>query len=746
MPNPNPKKENLIRQKTTWVHLPTKAVRIPEIFEPQVLELARSLDSGAPPTSYSDCKKFPPSQELEIGSLYEILRSLPLSDLLKIQLELPLIIEQKKEETCDRRLEQAILFLAGRCDGANTWDGQGFNKFDAGFGHWLAEQIESKQPLLKSHAEAALKMVGKYSKQLERAGLSLPQWLDIEHQYAKGQKPVPEEKELPEHRIELKNSGVKIAVYAPYDSTGKFQKLAKSIEGYHFDRDDRGWYFPADKVEEVLEKFNEGYEIDPAIEGTLALVKQQKALEEEAREREALEKSQEILKLIHAADLDAPLANGWHLRDYQKRGAEWLLAHRQGGIYRGGILADHMGLGKSLTALIAARAMQKLFDCPVFVVAPISLLDNWHREAERAEVRIETFSWAKLPKPLESSKYVLVCDESHYMQNSESQRTKKALELAKHENCLAAWLLTGTPIKNGRPINLYPLLCAVEHPLAADKWEYQKYYCNAHHNYFGKKSVWDTTGAAHLDELAIKTEDVILRRTKQECLTELPAKTRLYKPVDLESKEAAAYQEQVQELVKDYRQRAKEGKVDADAEALVTLNYLRKVGSEFKVGAAIALAEELLEQGQQVVLFTEFLESAKAIHAVLGKELLTGETPPQERQALVDRFQSGESKIFVGTIKAGGVGLTLTAASNVILVDRPWTPGDTEQAEDRCHRLGQQNAVFTTWLQLGDIDRAIDSLLIQKQQRIELVLKGKRKTLRGLDSPKDLAKELLAIL
>ncbi|MHC5826677.1 MAG: C-terminal helicase domain-containing protein, partial [Nostoc sp.] len=151
-------------------------------------------------------------------------------------------------------------------------------------------------------------------------------------------------------------------------------------------------------------------------------------------------------------------------------------------------------------------------------------------------------------------------------------------------------------------------------------------------------------------------------------------------------------------------------------------------------------------QGQQVVIFTEFVESAKAIASKLGGLLLTGETKPEIRQGLVDQFQAGENKVFVGTIKAGGVGITLTAASNVILVDRAWTPGDCEQAEDRCHRLGQENAVFATWLQLSEIDKAIDGLLIQKQQRIELVLKGKRKTLQGINSASDLAKELLAIL
>lgn len=745
--NPNPKRENLRVQKTNWKHLPTKAVRIPKAFETQILELALELDSGKLQTRVLsplglEQHDTAESQKNTKDCLYETLLKLSLTDLLKIQLELPLIIEQKKEQTRDRRLETAILFLAERCDGAHDMDGQGFNKIDVRFGKWLLSRIVSKQ-LIKSHAESALKMIGKYKGQLERGGIALPIWEEIEHQYPETHRLRAPDEELPAHRIEVK--GNKIAVYAPYDSTGRFQKTAKSIEGYAFSNSDKGWYFPMERVEEVLSAFKEGYEVDPNIEGAIALLKQQQEEERAAKEQGALEKSLEIIRLINAADLDAPLANGWHLRDYQKRGVEWLLAHRQGGIYRGGILADDMGLGKSLVALVAARAMQKTFDCPVFVVAPVSVLDNWMREASRAEVRIETCSWAKLPKPLETSRYVLIADEAHMMQSGEqTKRGREALELAKHENCLAAWMLSGTPLKNGRPINLYPLLDAVGHKLANDKWGYQKYFCRAHQKAMGKKSFWDTTGAAHLDELAKKTEDVILRRTKTECLPELPEKTRLFKEVELETKEASAYQKKIRELVENYRQRAKEGKVDADAEALVTLNILRKVGSEAKVRSAIALAEELLEQGQQVVLFTEFVESAKAIHEALGGELLTGES--KDRQAMIDRFQSGESKIFVGTIKAGGVGITLTAASNVILVDRPWTSADALQAEDRCWRLGQQNAVFTTWLQLGDIDKAIDSLLLSKQERIELVLKGKRKTLQGLDSPKDLARELLAIL
>ncbi|MCT7968964.1 DEAD/DEAH box helicase [Laspinema sp. D1] len=743
MPNPNPNQRGLIKKKTIWKNLPTTALRVPEVFAEQLKEIAQSLDNGQPVALNSPA--------LSVETVTAWMQGLDVETLLELKQLAEIYLIQAKERQCDRRLEQALCFLAARCDGAYEEDGQGFNKPDSRFGKWLAHQIEEKQPILKAQAHGAWKMLQKYRGQLERGGLTLPNWEAIESQYPNTPPAVQsDEDELPEKRVTV--VGNRIAVYAPYDPTGRFQQLTKSIEGYKFDGTDKSWKFPLDKIEIILEKFPASdYWHDLALAGLVEMVQAQKAekiAKLKEQQEQAEKKSSEIINLIKAADLDSPLPCGWYLRDYQKKGVEWLLAHQRKGVYNGGILADDMGLGKTITALVAAKAIQQTANCPVFVVAPVSLLENWQREAEKVGIPIECWSWAKMPLPLENQEYLLIADEAHFAQNSTSKRTQNLLDLAQNKNCIAAWLLTGTPLKNGRPINLFPLLVATNHPLGQDKWAYHRRYCDAYHRVINSrgKTVWDVTGAAHLDELAKKTEDVILRRKKQECLKELPAKTRLFKQTELEPKQSKAYQAEITRLVKEYRQRAKSGEVDPDAEALVTLNYLRKVGSEFKVEAAIALAEEILEQGQQIVIFTEFVESAKTIHAHLGGELLTGEIRPDERQGMIDRFQSGESKVFTGTIKAGGVGITLTAASHIILVDRPWTPGDAEQAEDRCHRLGQQNAVFATWLQLGQIDQAIDSLLQEKQQRIELVLKGKRKTLKGLDSPKELARQLMEIL
>jgi SNF2 family DNA or RNA helicase len=709
--------KTLIPQKAAWAHLPTIAIRVPQIFQSEILVYARALDSGAAPQT---------SQALE---------SLNLAQLLELEKTLPALIKAAREATCDRRLETAILRLANLCDGASAKDGQGFTGADAGYGHYLARQVQ-EGTLSPKNAKQGLAMLQKYAN-TQLSDIELPDWDAIAHQYSAPNLPP----ELPEHRIVM--LGDKISVYAPYDSTGQFQAKAKAIKGYNFESSDKSWRYPLDRLSEVLLAFPDYEKINPELfEGALAYQAMQAAQLEAEKAAQSTAKAQYLVDLIEKSNLDAPLANGWELFPHQKEAAQWLLAHSKGGAMKGGILADHMGLGKTLSALAAAKGMREIHKVPIFVVCPASLKDNWLLEAAKVGVPIEVFSWAKLPQPLEAQKYVLIADESHYAQNAKSKRTLELLDLAQSPNCLAAWLLTGTPIKNGRPINLMPLLMAIAHPLVADTWEYQRRYCNAHKRSIGSKLVWDNSGASHLDELQRKTTDAILRRTKKDCLN-LPDKIRSIVPVELDPKIQKAYDARIAALIEDYQTRAAAGLVDINAEALATLNILRKTGSEFKVSAAIALATEILEQGEQIVIFTEYLESAHALHNALGGELLTGEVPTDQRQAIVERFQGGESKVFIGTIRAGGVGLTLTKASNVLMVDRPWTPGDAEQAEDRCHRIGQNSTVTAFWLQLGAIDQSIDFLIEQKQERIELVLKGKRKTLRGIKSIGDLAKQLL---
>ncbi|MBF2057570.1 MAG: DEAD/DEAH box helicase [Cyanobacterium sp. T60_A2020_053] len=665
-------------------------------------------------------------------------KRLPTEGILLFKKEVERLITTELESRRDNSLENAILVLARNCDGASSEDGKGFNKIDFDYGHWLAEQINSGNKLTKPIAQKAHSMLKKYHGQV-----TVSPWSDIAHQY-------PEPLLIfKEDEKSLKLAGDKIAVIFPYDPN--LVKLVKSISPRgKFNGQDKNWYFSHSACLALVKTFTpHDFNIDPNLEGLIAyqqaeeLERQKEEIRKQKEaEQEAQQTANKLFSFINQIDLDKPLANGWTLFQHQKEGIKWLLSRQKKGILRGGILADHMGLGKTIQTLIAGKHLSEHYNnCPIFVICPASLRDNWAKEAEMVGIKIETFSWAKLPQPLEKE-YIIIADEAHYAQNTKSKRTQSLLALANNENCIATWLLTGTPLKNGQPSNLFPLLLACNHDLAKDKTEYELRYCNGQKGWGGS---WDISGASHLDELAQKTEDVILRRTKKQCL-DLPPKIRTNKQCLLPTKLNKEYLSEIDYYIADYQRRVIEGEVSENAEALVTVNILRKTGSKYKVDTTLELAQELLEEGEQVVIFTEFRDSALQLHDKLGGELLLGDTPQGDRQAIVDCFQSGQSKVFVGSIKAGGVGITLTASSSVILHDRPWTPGDAEQAEDRCNRIGQQNTVNSYWIQLGQIDQLIDSTLSQKQERIDLVLKGKRKTLRGIKSTSDLAKELISLL
>ncbi len=473
------------------------------------------------------------------------------------------------------------------------------------------------------------------------------------------------------------------------------------------------WRTPFEDYKILLEHFQDfGYDV----------AVRQAIVEYEDKQRIVAQAEQAVTAKLNEAQIPA------NFFAHQKAGVEWLLAHRRG------ILGDDMGLGKTRQALVTAHA----FGVPILVVAPASLQINWQREAAEVSVPISTFSWAKIPKP-PAHPYVLIADEAHYAQSLKSNRTKAFLALALDDNCMGCFPLTGTPMKNGRPVNLFPLLQAIRHPLAKNKSKFEKRYCDAHAT---KWTRWDVSGASNLDELHAMTKDAILRRTKKEAL-DLPDKMRVLRQVELSDAGRKLYLERFNELRAEYKRRVATNEISDNAKGLVLLDNLRLAGSIAKVDGTIELALEVNEQGGQTVIFVAFKESGTVITEALGGEFLSGDASREERQRMVDDFQAGKLKNLVCTFGAGGVGITLTAAQTVILVDRPWTPGDATQAEDRLHRIGQKNAVTALWLQYGPADEKIDAILEDKLERIDLVLAGKRKTMRGIGSIKDVADELL---
>ena len=494
-----------------------------------------------------------------------------------------------------------------------------------------------------------------------------------------------------------------IELQLPFDAVTQAQLRAVRPRGQWQAR--RGcWQFPLEAAAVLQQQFGRRFAVEPELQRWFTWLEQ------------PLPPLPPHRSLVAAAELEQVLPDGRRLFAHQRAAARWLLARR------GALLADAMGLGKTLTALAAARALVRAADCRIVVVAPAGLHNHWRQEASALQLQLELLSWARLPAELPPAGTVLIADEAHYAQNLQASRTQAFLRLSRHPRLRAVWLLSGTPMKNGRPVQLFPLLAAVGHPLAADQRAFEERYCQGHWLERGGQRHWQALGATNLEELQRLTRPLVLHRRKQDCL-DLPPKQRLLVPVSLDEPEGQGFQHRLQLKVDDYRRRAEAGLVRRDAEVLAVFTALRQISAEYKLPAAAALVQRLQAQGEPVVLFTAFVAAAELLHQRLGGALLTGRLPAAARQQVVDGFQAGHQPLLISTFGVGGLGFTLHRARHVVLLERPWTPGDAEQAEDRCHRIGMQGSLQCHWLQLGVADQLVDDLIASKAERIDLLLR-----------------------
>lgn len=442
--------------------------------------------------------------------------------------------------------------------------------------------------------------------------------------------------------------------------------------------------------------------------------------------------------LVQNANLSSPLLNGWTLFPHQKR------AILVGLLMRRVILALDMGMGKTLIGCVWSKAFVKVFEgVKVIVICPVSLKETWQRTAVEstglkvqfdgsepdAESSVTIATWSKIPRvdQIKSENYVVIADEAHSMQNVKAARTQESLKLMLHAKCIGVLLLSGTPMKNGKPGNLFPLLKAVRHPFGNNQRAFEAHFCDGRQVSFGRgQAVWQANGSSNLKQLHDLTKTHMLHLTKETCLKDLPPLTRVRKHVPVSSRSTLQHNQALQFLAKVYQRADSSTESNQDA-ILGAVQSLRVVDSLAKVDAAVEVAKKVLEKEEAIVIFTSFQRVAGLVHQKLREagwdgELLTGETPAAKRQGLVDNFQNGLKPVFVCTFGAGGVGLTLTAAHTVVLIDRPWTPGDAHQAEDRVRRIGQTKPVTSIWISSFELDSQIDAMLEQKSQTSLAVL------------------------
>jgi len=432
------------------------------------------------------------------------------------------------------------------------------------------------------------------------------------------------------------------------------------------------------------------------------------------------------------------------LRDYQQEGLNWLQFLRTCGF--GGVLADDMGLGKTIQVLanlqIEKRARRLIKPC--LIVAPTSVVTNWRREAERftpdlkvlllqgkdrhdkfAEIKqhdLVVTSYALLSRDAEKllaeAYYYVVLDEAQWIKNPATIAAQTAFELkTDYRLCV-----TGTPLENhlGEVWSLFNFAM----PGFLDN--------QAAFNRRFRHPIERHADQSRSRALAMRLAPFILRRSKQQVAAELPDKIVMQKLVSFGQSQALLYESIRVSMEKRVRDAlAKSGLAKShitvlDAllklrqvccdPGLVKLDRAKNVNQSAKLEFLMDSLPEMIEEGRKVLLFSQFTSMLAIIEQKLEEKnisysKLTGQT--RKRDAAVERFQSGEASVFLISLKAGGVGLNLTAADTVIMYDPWWNPAVEQQAIDRAHRIGQDKTVFVYRLV---VENSVEEKIIKLQQ------------------------------
>lgn len=416
---------------------------------------------------------------------------------------------------------------------------------------------------------------------------------------------------------------------------------------------------------------------------------------------------------IDTKDLDK------RLFPYQVKGVQML----QSGFR---LMADEQGLGKTCQVLqfLKLNNPEKVLIC-----CPATLKFNWKREIlmwtnykeneisilsgatpYRVTTRFSIINYDILPyweKSLSKSRYsFIVCDECHYIQNDSAQRTRAFLSIAQSADDVI--FISGTPFTS-RPYQMYTALHTIAPKVFKSQRDYGERFCCPQIE--RGKTVYK--GASNMDVLhSILMDGICIRRLKEDVLSELPSKRRLTVSVATDNAELRADRETFGQI------RALERKIAESSDVLGTLEWQKQIAYLRKRKAVNAWIEDFLSSGKKLVVFGTHTVTLDDIMAKFGDVAVRvdGSTSQKKRNEAIDAFQHDPNvKLFVGNMRAAGVGITLTAASDALIVEFPWTYSDCAQAEDRVHRIGAKDSVTIWYMCCPDsIDERLMDIINQK--------------------------------
>jgi len=414
---------------------------------------------------------------------------------------------------------------------------------------------------------------------------------------------------------------------------------------------------------------------------------------------------------------------------YQVKGVEEIEKHN--GTF---MVLDSPGIGKTAQAISYCKLhpeYRALVICPGFIKI------NWQREIKKWAGESSTILFGMTPYDFDiNNRFVIINydllatwkiellkhkfdvvigDEIQYVSNNKAHRTKAFIEVAK--KIPKKLFLSGTPFKN-RPSEFFTALNLISPENFPNRWKFLWKFCDPQHSGYS----WTFNGATNIDELVERTRPFYIRRSKSEVLPELPQKQINVVGFDMPHSIQLKYNsasETFQDWATSANKKYAEGK--AHVETMRTIAYLGK--REY----ALQWIQDFLETGKKLVVFVYHREAIKDVVGALGNLCVSidGSDTAEERQKSVDEFQTNPKiKVLVGQIQAAGVGITLTAASDAVFLEFPWTPADALQASNRVDRIGQTADNVTIWYMVteGTIDEDMMAMIQEKYKVLDKIL------------------------
>lgn len=461
-----------------------------------------------------------------------------------------------------------------------------------------------------------------------------------------------------------------------------------------------------------------------------------------------IDQSAQMMASPPVMPVESPVAG---LHPYQQRGFEWLIQLRLLGM--GGILADEMGLGKTVQTIAAIRhsvetEQQRI---PSIIVMPTSLLYNWQSEFKRfapqvkaqivsgsrskRQLLLEAFTGPDAPDVLLTSYPLIrqdidllreipfryaVLDEAQFIKNTLSL-SARAVKRLQAQTRLA---LSGTPMENN-VAELFSLFDFVLPGYLPKAREFLRRY----------------DGGRSADDLMARIRPFLMRRLKKDVMAQLPPKIESLIPVTMPGEQRKVYNAVLaQKRLRIEGLMAHSQLSFGRAQVLQALMELRQIcchpalvlphytGESGKLTLLMDILPEALADGHRVLIFSQFTQMLKILRRSLNQEgiqtlYLDGDTKPEERQALVERFNTGGEPVFLISLKAGGTGLNLTGADTVIHFDPWWNPSSEDQAADRAHRLGQEKPVQVIRLVMqGSVEEQVLQMSRSKRRLFEKLI------------------------